>query len=56
MYSEPLINGQENRSSPKKKVNTLVDRSEFYASCEIDAERMAKLNDFTENKIKTYFF
>ena len=36
-------------------VNTLADRSEVDVSCDIDTERVAKVNDFTKNKVKTFF-
>ena len=59
MYLESLMNLQEDRCSPKKKkneVNTPADRNEVDVSCDIDIERVAKLNDFTKNKVKTFLF
>ena len=41
MYSEPLMNGQEDGVfKKKKKVNGLADRSEIGVSCDIDTERV----------------
>ena len=50
------MNFQEDKCSPKKKVITLADKNEVDVSCDIDSERVEKLNDFTKNKVKTFFF
>ena len=49
------MNLQENRCSPKKKVNTLADSSEVDVSCSTDTKPVAKLNGFKKNKEKTFF-